>query len=81
MKAIQAPLGHASAGTTLDTYERPVRSELEALADRLELVRDAALAKRSRTQRGPTESGATNTAGQQAKIAAEAEGFEPSRRL
>jgi hypothetical protein len=40
---------------TLDTYGHLFPSEMEALADRLEMVRDAALAKRARTQRGPTD--------------------------
>ena len=38
-------------------------SEMEALADRLEMVRDAALAKRARTQRGPTANRLGETAG------------------
>jgi hypothetical protein len=63
VKAVQAQLGHATASITLDTYGHLFPSEMEALADRLELVRDAALAKRPRTQRGPTEGGVTNGAG------------------
>jgi integrase len=54
IKAVQAQLGHATASITLDTYGHLFPSEMEALADRLEMVRDAALAKRARTQRGPT---------------------------
>jgi hypothetical protein len=33
---VQAQLGHATAGITLDTYGYLFPSELEALADRLE---------------------------------------------
>ena len=53
MKAVQAQLGHATASITLDTYGHLFPSELEALADRLEQARTAALANRERTQRGP----------------------------
>jgi hypothetical protein len=52
---VQAQLGHATASITLDTYGHLFPSEMEALADRLEMVRDAALAKRAQTQRGPTD--------------------------
>ena len=51
---MQAQLGNATASITLDTYRHLFPSEMEALANRLELVRDAALAKRGRTQGGPT---------------------------
>jgi integrase len=54
VKAVQAQLGHATASITLDTYGHLFPSELEALADRLEQARTAALANRARTQRGPT---------------------------
>jgi integrase len=54
VKAVQAQLGHATASITLDTYGHLFLSELEALADRLEQARTAALANRARTQRGPT---------------------------
>ena len=47
--------GHATASITLDTYGHLFPSEMEALADRLEMVRDAALAKRARTQHGPAD--------------------------
>ena len=50
VRAVQAQLGHATASITLDTYGHLFPSEMEALANRLELVRDAALAKRGRTQ-------------------------------
>jgi integrase len=53
IKAVQAQLGHATASITLDTYGHLFPSETEALADRL--VRDAALAKRARTQHGPAD--------------------------
>jgi Phage integrase family len=53
VKAVQAQLGHATASVTLDTYGHLFPSELEALADRLEQTRAAALANRARTQRGP----------------------------
>ena len=39
VKAVQAQLGHATASTTLDTYGHLFPSEMEALADRLEMVR------------------------------------------
>jgi integrase len=55
IKAVQAQLGHATASITLDTYGHLFPSEMEALADRLEMVRDAALAERPRTQHGPTD--------------------------
>jgi integrase len=55
IKAVQAQLGHATASITLDTYGHLFPSEMEALADRLEMVRDAALAKRARTQHGPAD--------------------------
>jgi integrase len=63
VKAVQAQLGHATASITLDTYGHLFPSEMEALADRLELVRDAAVARRSRTQRGPTEDDVGKSAG------------------
>jgi integrase len=53
VKAVQAQLGHATARITLDTYGHPFPSELEALADRLEQARAAALENRERTQYGP----------------------------
>jgi hypothetical protein len=36
---------------------------MEALADRLEMVRDAALAKRARTQHGPADKRLEESAG------------------
>ena len=63
IKAVQPHLGHTTASITLDTYGHPFPSEMEALADRLEMVRDAALAKRARTQRGPTDNRLGETAG------------------
>jgi integrase len=63
VKAVQAQLGHATASITLDTYGHLFPSEMEALANRLELVRDAALAKRGRTQHGPTDNHLSEPAG------------------
>jgi integrase len=64
VKAVQAQLGHATASITLDTYGHLFPSEMEAAAaDRLELVRDAALVKRGRTQHGPTDNRLSETAG------------------
>jgi integrase len=53
VKAVQAQLGHATASITLDTYGHLFPSELEALADRLEQARAAALENRERTHYGP----------------------------
>jgi integrase len=53
VKAVQAQLGHAAASITLDTYGHLFPSDMEALADRLEQARMAALAMRERTQGGP----------------------------
>jgi integrase len=63
VKAVQAQLGHATASITLDTYGHLFPSEMEALANRLELVRDAALARRGRTQHGPTDNRRSEPAG------------------
>jgi integrase len=63
VKAVQAQLGHATASITLDTYGHLFPSELEALADRLEQTRMAALANRERTQRGPGVVRLTEAAG------------------
>ncbi len=63
VKAVQAQLGHATASITLDTYGHLFPSELEALADRLEQARAAALANRERTQRGPAVVTLTEAAG------------------
>jgi integrase len=63
VKAVQAQLGHATASITLDTYGHLFPSEMEALADRLEQARTAALANRERTPRGPTVVGFRETAG------------------
>jgi integrase len=43
VKAVQAQLGHATASITLDTYGHLFPSEMDALADRLEATRVAAL--------------------------------------
>ena len=53
VKAVQAQLGHATASIALDTYGHLFPSEMEALTDRLEQARTAALADRERTPRGP----------------------------
>jgi integrase len=63
VKAVQAQLGHATASITLDTYGHLFPSELEALADRLEQVRGAALARRLRTNGGPDVVPLRETAG------------------
>ena len=63
VKAVQAQLGHATASITLDTYGHLFPSELEALAERLEQTRAAALANRERTPRGPAVVRLTETAG------------------
>lgn len=63
VKAVQAQLGHATASITLDTYGHLFPSEMEALADRLEMVRDAAIARRARTQHGPADNDLGGTAG------------------
>jgi integrase len=63
VKAVQAQLGHATASITLATYGHLLPSELEALADRLEQTRMAALASRERTERGPAVIMLTETAG------------------
>ena len=63
VKAVQAQLGHATASITLDTYGHLFPSDMEALADRLEMVRDAAMARRARTQYGPTGSPLSEPAG------------------
>jgi integrase len=63
VKAVQAQLGHATASITLDTYGHLFPSEMEALANRLELVRDAAMARRERTQHGPAGNRLEETAG------------------
>jgi integrase len=55
VKAVQAQLGHATASITLDTYGHLFPSEMDTLGDRLELVRDAAVAQLGRTQRGPAD--------------------------
>jgi integrase len=63
VKAVQAQLGHATASITLDTYGHLFPSEMEALADHLEMVRDAAIARRARTQHGPADNDLSRTAG------------------
>jgi len=50
---VQAHLGHATASITLDTYGHLFPDELGTLADRLELVRMAALGQLPRTEDGP----------------------------
>ena len=46
-----------------DTYRYLFPSEMEALGDRLETVRDAAKARRARTRYGPTDNDLSGTAG------------------
>ena len=60
---MQAQLGNATASITLDTYRHLFPSEMETLADRLELVRGVALASRARTQDGPAGNRLSETAG------------------
>jgi integrase len=63
VKAVQAQLGHATASITLDTYGHLFPSEMDTLGNRLELVRDAAVARWARTQHGPTDDRLGGTAG------------------
>ena len=49
-------VGHATASITLETYGHLFPSEMDTLGDRLELVRDVAVARLGRTQRGPADS-------------------------
>jgi integrase len=63
VKAVQAQLGHATASITLDTYGHLFPSEMDTLGDRLELVRDAAMGQRERTQHGPSHNRLGGTAG------------------
>ena len=53
---MQAQLGHATTSITLDTYGHLFPSEMDTLGDRLELVRDVAVARLGRTQHGPADS-------------------------
>jgi len=62
-KVVKFPVGHATASITLDTYGHLLPSEMETLADRLELVRDAAVARRTRTRGGPADNRLSETAG------------------
>ena len=55
VKAVQAQLGHATASITLDTYGHLFPSEMDTLGDRLELIRDVAVARLGRTQHGPAD--------------------------
>jgi integrase len=64
VKAVQAQLGHATASITLDTYGHLFPSEMEALAGRLEGVREVARARRLRPQDGPIVVPLRETAGQ-----------------
>jgi integrase len=62
VKAVQAQLGHTTASITLDTYGHLFPSEMDTFGDRLELVRDAAVARLGRTQHGPADSRLSETA-------------------
>lgn len=64
VKAVQTQMGHATATITLDTYGHLFPSEMEALGERLEAVREAARAKRVRTRGGPVVVSLRETAGQ-----------------
>ena len=63
VKAVQAQLGHATASITLDTYGHLFPSEMDTLGDRLELVRDVAVARPGRTQDGPSDFPSGESAG------------------
>jgi integrase len=63
VKAVQAQLGHATASITLDTYGHLFPSEMDTLGDRLELVRDVAVARLERTQHGPADDRLDESAG------------------
>jgi integrase len=65
VKAVQKQLGHATASITLDTYGHLFPSEMEALGERLEAVRDAARTRRPRPQGGPVVVPMRETAGRQ----------------
>ena len=54
VKAVQKQLGHKTASITLDINGHLFPSEMEALGERLETAREAARARRPRTQSGPT---------------------------
>ena len=64
VKAVQAQLGHATASITLDTYGHLFPSEMDTIGDRLELVRDVAVARLGRTQHGPTDERLSGAAGE-----------------
>jgi integrase len=53
VKAVQAQMGHATASITLDTYGHLFPFEMEAIAGRLEGVRNAARGRRLRPLGGP----------------------------
>jgi hypothetical protein len=62
-RAVQAQLGHATASITLDTYGHLFPCEMDSLGDRLELVRDVAVARLGRTQHGPADNPLDEPAG------------------
>lgn len=66
VKAIQKQLGHATASMTLDTYGHLFPDELEAVADRLDQVRAAAVERATEVwpQSGPAVVGLDSRAGQ-----------------
>jgi integrase len=64
VKAVQAQMGHATASITLDIYGHLFPSEMEALAGRLEGIRDVARARRVRPQDSPVVVPLQETAGQ-----------------
>jgi integrase len=63
VEAVQAQLGHATASITLGTYGHPFPSEMDTLAERLQLVRDAAVTRRGRNRGGPADKRVGETAG------------------
>ncbi len=57
VKAVQRMLGHASAAMTLDLYADLFDDDLEAVADRLDILREAARVARSLHAQPETDSG------------------------
>jgi integrase len=70
VKAVQRMLGHASAAMTLDLYADLFDDDLEAVADRLDIVREAARVARSlhATPEREFSSGAETATGPQIRL-------------
>jgi integrase len=64
VKAVQRQLGHATASITLDTYSHLYGDEVEALAERLERLRAAAVATPARPTDAPAVVPLAKVAGQ-----------------